>query len=346
MTIKWIDGFDHYTAPDQIFDVSGNIVMNATTGRWGGGSIYDSNHDHCALKKFDKMDVCYIGFAFMYSSGSGFLRSNGFSILKLMSQGYTPFVHIYINNSQYPEVRNNADTLLGTGPNVVNVNMWYYFEVRVVPHASAGEVMLRINEQPVVNLTGVNTNSSGAETKVGAYGLRPVRYLCTTRFDDLWVDDAQFHGNCKINTYMPNSDGLYSDWARSGGSNDYEMIDEKPADGDTTYISSTAKGDKSSFGITTGALNTVKAMHMHTRAKASNTLTRRIRMFIRSGGTDYDQPPTGALLSSYKTYNRLALTDPQDGQPWNQTKLEAAEFGIKTVRMSTTTSTTSTTTAA
>jgi hypothetical protein len=36
--------------------------------------------------------------------------------------------------------------------------------------------------------------------------------------------------------------------------------------------------------------------------------------------------------------------DPQDSNPWNQTKLEAAEFGLRMVDATTTTSTTSTTT--
>jgi hypothetical protein len=202
----------------------------------------------------------------------------------------------------------------------------------------------------VLNLSGIDTYNTGDVDLARLY-IRGIRSYKTTYYDDIWVDDAQFHGNCRIRTFYPDSDGTYSQWIRNTGSNDFEMVDERPPDGDTTYIYSVTKGHKSSFGITTGAFNEpAKGMQMIHRLRTPDTGARRVKLFVRSGAADHFAPVSKVISPSNVWYghnqlrNGLWLNDPADDNPWTQAKLEAAEFGVQLVGPTTTTSTTSTTT--
>lgn len=238
-----------------------------------------------------------------------------------------------------------AVTLGTTDNNLILNQVWQYLEFRVKIHDTAGEVEVRINEQTVLNETGLDTKGAGASNNIGAIYMNCIFNDIDTYFDDFYVDDAQFHGNIRVRTFMPDSDsGTHAQWTRSGGSNDYECIDEVPANDDTDYIYTTTKGHKSAFGITTGVIGVVKGVRLAHKIKAAASGVRRVRPFVRSGGADYEGPPGAVLTADYNFTLNVWQNDPQDGQPWNQTKLEAAEFGLRLVDGSTTTSTTSTTT--
>jgi hypothetical protein len=237
-----------------------------------------------------------------------------------------------------------ASTLLGSSADgVMTEATWYYLEVRVKIHATLGEVEVRVNEKTVLNLTGINT-------KATTDFIRGIRWssIATDRYiqmDDIYIDDAQFHGNCRVRTIMPDADSAtHFAFDRSGGSNDYECVDEAVVNDDTDYIYSVTKGHKSAFGITTGPIGVVKGIHLHNCVKAVTSGLRRIKPLVRSGGADYRGPVHSMVSASYQYKSHIFEADPQDDQPWNQTKLEAAEFGLELLDATTTTSTTTTST--
>jgi hypothetical protein len=185
---------------------------------------------------------------------------------------------------------------------------------------------------------------SGSYNTIGFLQLYGMYYNQEARWDDLYVDDAQFHGNVRVRTFTPDADGVHTDWERSGGANDYEAVDEAVTNEDTDYIKSSTKGHKSSFGITTGAIGVVKGIQLAQHIKAATSGVRRIKPLVRSGGADYNGPVSPVIPAGYKYFTEIFGADPQDSNPWNQTKLEAAEFGLTLLDATTTTSTTSTTT--
>ena len=128
---------------------------------------------------------------------------------------------------------------------------------------------------------------------------------------------------------MPDVDGNSADFTRSIGSNDYECVDETPSNEDTDYISSNTLNHKSIFGITTGALSTVKGIQVNNHVRVDDAGTRKIKAIARSNGADYQGTESEVITSDYLFESDIWELDPDDSGAWTQTKLEAAEFGLE-----------------
>jgi hypothetical protein len=358
MALLFIEGFDAVSVP-QLQDrgwltayYSFNSVGSGYS-RWPTGQGWATSNclgwiRYDGLKKTPRNEI-YLGFA-MYKAGNSTPGvSNGEPFLVFDDENNVGHIRVRVTPTYGITVVNNAGTVtLGTtADNLILNRTWMYLEFRVKIHDTAGEVQIRINEQTVLNETGLDTKGAGTD-KIGGIYINCIYNDIDVYFDDLYIDDAQFHGSVRVRTFMPDSAGTYAQWTRSGGSNDYECVDEAPSNEDTDYIYSVTKGHKSSFGITTGIIPTVKGMQMSHHLRASASGVRRVRPFVRSGGADYEGPPSGIISADYKYKicgsQGMWQNDPQDDSPWNQTKLEAAEFGLRLVDGTTTTSTTSTTT--
>jgi hypothetical protein len=344
MAIIYLNGFDHFTSATQHFDTVNALTMHPTAGRYGGGCIYENNPSHYGTKILSKnLSEIFIGLAAKFADGIPSYSSSD-PWLRLRGANQNTQVRVHLDGDRKIRLYNGSDTLLAQCSSVLDTN-WVYIEIRVKVHDTAGEVEVRINEQVDVNLSGLNTDPGG-DGVIRRFQIYGVNYILAYHlYDDLYVDDAQFHGNVRVRTFMPTGDSAtHFAWTRSGGSNDFEMVDEKPPDDDTTYIKSAVKGDKSAFTITPGTIvGPIKAIQISNRLYGATAALRRVRPFIRQGGADYNLPVTGSVGASYKTFQRIVAADPSDDNPWTQTKLENAEFGVEHVPNTTTTSTTTTT---
>jgi hypothetical protein len=156
------------------------------------------------------------------------------------------------------------------------------------------------------------------------------------------VDNAQFHGDKRAQSFYPDADGTHVDLAASAGAR-YQCVDEQGKNDDTDYVYGGGMGSKATFGITTGALTNVRAAQLITAPRKTGALVTAIKPIVRSGGADY-QGTEKVLTTTYNYTEDIFETDPDDSNPWTQTKLEAAEFGAEVTQFTTTTSTTTTTT--
>jgi len=320
-------------------------------GRWSAPNNYglclNSAPYYAGMKYLNKTKRLYVGMALYKANGTPTYTTGQPFFQFYDYDNVTRLVRMHMEADFSISVYNAAGTLLGqTAGGVVGNESWFYFEAYIKADASAGEVIIRINEQVVLNLSAKNTDS-GAAGNVGAIRMWQVNSAQDLYITDLYVDDAQFHGNCRVRSFVPDSDETHSDWTRNTGANDYECVDDiAPIDGDTTYIEGQNIDDKSSFGITTGALaEVVKGLAIDNYYRASNAgQPRRIQALVRSGGSDYKQPRSGSATTSYKMNYAVVEKDPQDNGTWNQSKIEAAEFGVALTYNTTTTSTTTTTT--
>jgi hypothetical protein len=106
-------------------------------------------------------------------------------------------------------------------------------------------------------------------------------------------------------------------------------VDDNPPNDDTDYIYSATVTNKSTFGITTGALGSVKGIQLNNRLKVDGLGTRLAKPVVRSNSVDYAGGVFNGITDSWLFYPRIYETDPDDSNPWTQTKLEAAEFGLQ-----------------
>jgi hypothetical protein len=339
MTLLWMDGFDHYNTGAMLADkgyiinmASGNYYVGASYARLDGNGL-QTNYTGYYFRRIlpgDTYATMYAGVAMRVITATTPSPSATYPFLAFLDGSGVIQVGLALTADYGISAYNGDGTLLGTSSNnVFPFNEWRYIEAKVTISDSGGVVEVRINGAVVLNLTSQDTKNGTDYIKYIQFST--FRHHLSTQFDDIYIDDAQFHGNCHITAFMPDSDSATNtDFVRSGGSNDYECVDENPPNNDTDYIKSSTVGHKSTFGITTGSLNTVEGIQVNNRVKAATAGNRKGKPLVRSNGADYQGAESDFLDNEYKNsiYGPWE-TDPDDSNPWTQTKLEAAEFGLE-----------------
>jgi len=331
MALLFLEGFDIYADGDDVAKkwASASLSTLTSSGRFGTKAASASVISHILQKNLNlgNKTTLIIGFAFYLGAGTPSYSST-YPFIKIMDESDAIQVRVHMNSSFGFVVYNGAGTLLGSSASSVYQNSrWHYFEVKTVIHDTTGSVEIRLDEATILNLTSKDTKYGSAYAdRFKLYGINGIAYNI---WDDFYVDDTNFQGNVHVKTFRPDSDGNSSDFTRSTGSNDYECVDEEGSNEDTDYIYSDTLNHKSIFGITTGALGTVSGVQVNCDCRIDQAGTRKITPICRSNSVDYDGIESPALAANYKYETSIWETDPDDSNPWTQTKLEAAEFGLE-----------------
>jgi len=333
MTLLFMDGFEHYATADLSgkWDFRGGTFeeLGSSYGRFGtnGIRLYAAGAYLRKLISGSKSTI-YFGGAFYKASTGATSETTGSGMFRVYDESQVLQVIVRLDPSYGFSVYRGDGTLLGSSsPGLVGDRQWHYLEVKVTISDTVGVVEVKLDESQIINLTSRDTrNGSEYIGYVQISGEIINKYFY---WDDIYIDDSQFQGNCHVKAFMPDSNGTYTDFTRSVGSNDYEAVDANPPDDDTDYIYSSTDEDKSTFGITTGSLETVKGMQLNNRLLLANAGVRTVKPVVRSNGTDYIGGVFPTIISTPLFYSRIYETDPDDSGAWTQTKLEAAEFGLK-----------------
>lgn len=213
---------------------------------------------------------------------------------------------------------------------------WYYLEMKVTIHPSAGSAYVRVNGQQVIAITGVNTAALGTAGAncfcIGSPGGTPAWYI-----DDLYLCDAtgsvnnDFLGDIRVDPIYPSGNGNSSQFAGSDGNStdNYALVDETAQNGDTDYVESGTVGNKDTyaFGDLASASGTVFGLGLYPILKKTDAGSRSVCSIARLGGTEVDSADK-VLGSSYAPYPDIRETKPGGGA-WTITDINNAEFGIK-----------------
>jgi hypothetical protein len=147
---------------------------------------------------------------------------------------------------------------LGTGTSVLassalsdfyTFNTWVHVQVKLVLHATAGSLIVKINGIEVINYTGQTAITTGSCTAIG-WATNNTGSGARIWVDDLWVCDTtdatatqgrpnnDFLGDLKVATIVPDGAGDTTQWTPSTGSN-WATLDENPPS-TTDYVSTDA----------------------------------------------------------------------------------------------------------
>lgn len=332
MSLIFMDGFDHYTF-DQRIDKgwvgSQFSDIGSTYARFSGQGLHITSGNYYQTCDIGvNKSTIYFGYAVKKIYGGNPAVSTSYPFLRFMDESGVDQVLIMVNSAYGIVAYDGSPSLLGSSSDgVIPDQKWFYLELKVTISATVGEVTARVNETQVLNLTS-------QDTKNGSDYIRQVRLYCMynnldTSFDDIYIDDAQFHGDCRIRSFTPDSiSSVNNDFTASAGNKD-ECVDEDQSNEDNDYITSNTLNHKQTFGITTGSLGTVIGIQLNNHCKIDEAGTRKITPLIRSNSTNYSGTETSEITADYLFENEIWETDPDDSNPWTQTKLEAAEFGLE-----------------
>jgi hypothetical protein len=332
MALLMIESFDHFTHSqegERGWLGGWSIVIGSAYARFGGQGMVVSGNDYKRYKDIGvNKTTLYFGIAFKKDGSGTPTYHASWPLFMFKDESDVIQVKFHVNPNFGISVYDGSSALLGsTSDFIIPEQKWIYLETKVTISATVGVVEVRVNGVEVINETGL-------DTKNGSDYMRYISLGCVysnfnSHWDDIYIDDAQFHGDCRIRTFMPDSiSSTNNDFTASAGNKD-ECVDEAQSNDDTDYIVSDTLNHKQTFGITTGALGTVIAIQLNNHCRIDEAGTRKIKPVIRSNSTNYQGTETEDITADYLFESEIFETDPDDSNPWTQTKLEAAEFGLE-----------------
>jgi hypothetical protein len=220
-----------------------------------------------------------------------------------------------------------------SSPAVV-ANAWQHVEVKVVIHASAGSVEVRVDGTTVLLSTGINTGNATC-TQVSTsnsgypYGVAPTFYIKDYAiWDTTGALNNTFLGSCFVYSLRPDSD-VSGTWTITGGAGSaFASINETNPDDDTKYISSpfpAATADVCTLTDLPSDATSVKALMAFVRSRKSDGGDGNLQISLISGastGNGSDRP----ITTAYTYWSDIFETDPATSAQWAVAAVNAAKI--------------------
>lgn len=252
--------------------------------------------------------------------------------------------YVAINSTGRIEVRNNSNTVLGTGTNIFPLSDWFYLEVGYTMSATVGAVEVKVTRSGAVTtelaLTGIN-NVAGI-ANVGAVSPIWIRsdgnannfspatydYYCN---DNSGAVDNTYWGDTRYEYIYPSAAGNSTQFTPSAGSN-WDAVNESPGHNtDTDYVENNVSGNKDLYTMTdpittASVIRNVKVI-VTARAPAGGAS---LKIDVRSGSTTSAGASQAASTGAYaELYRDLKGINPVTSAAWTLAEVNALEAGFE-----------------
>lgn len=215
----------------------------------------------------------------------------------------------------------------------------FFFEIKIVFHATTGSITIRVNEQQVMNLTGLDTiNTGSGDAFPSEVWFGGSNSSMRHEIDDLYIADGagslnnDFLGDVANRRLLPTGNGATNDFLGSDGNStdNYLLVDEDNPDSDTTYTGSATVGEKDLYAYQNLASSpaSIAAISVVTFGKKTDAGAKTFVHVVRSNVTEEDS----AALTPAETYGHqysIFETDPNTSAAWTEAGVNAAQAGVK-----------------
>jgi hypothetical protein len=329
MALLWADSFQGYATAQLIYRyyVAAGGITIGTGGRNGYNCLkFDDDSEPVVVYLTTTKTTICAGFAIKRSQVYDTVDRTLFALYE--NATLHTDIRFELSTGRLKATRNGTVLGITTNP-ATPLNVWAHIQIKIVVNDAAGAVLIKVNDQTVLNLTGVDTQNggTGAVNQVKLYGIASG----TTYISDYWIDDADLLGDCRIECIMPGGAGDTTAWTPSAGAN-RECVDEIGPDGDTSYVSSATVDqiDTYEFGNLVPASGLVKGVMASVWARKDDAGVRQMAIVARPGSTDRIGD-TITLADTYTYYRQLWDLNPDTSGEWSIAEVNASEFGIKMV---------------
>lgn len=337
MTLVFSDSFDHYTTLTHKWTTMASTSFNpsAGNGRFGAGiNVFFSNSgsQSCSLT-IPAASTYVFGFALKVASGTTLWDQPWFQF----RESATVHIDLRFDSSRRPYLTRNGTTLASSS-GAITPDVWYYFEVKIVVHDSAGSVELRVNAVNVASASSVDTKNGGTGV-IDTFGIVVANSGAGQgfSFDDFYILNTSgsvnndFLGDTRIQAIFPSGNGNSSQLDGSDGNttDNYLLVDEAAPNSDTDYVESADVGDKDTYacGDVTPTSGAVAGVFILPWVKKTDAGVRSVVSVARLSGTETDSADK-VLSTSYQYLSDVRETKPGGGA-WSISDVNSAEFGVK-----------------
>src|SRR5882724_1610727 len=341
MTVLWMDDPSYYSNAQlsSRYDNVTAITVNAATGRFGTASWRTNNNNNFgALVKLlpSSSATLTAGFSFKLIT----LTTQGNDMVTFLDSG-TAQTSVWVTATGQIQLLRGGTTVFGTlSTNALQIGVWYRMEFKLTVDPSAGVAEVRINGTSVgwfpstgsLNTRG-SANSSANQVRMGNIVNNTPNIFDANDFvvTDNNSPNAGFLGDKKCYLRMPNSDSSVQ-WTRLSGASNYLMVNENPADDDTTYNSSSTPTQLDLLGLPAlpGAATNIVAINNVIKSRKDDAGTRTIHDVMKSNTTQSES--ADIPLSTTYQYNDFILDqDPDTSAAWTPTGANALLVGYKEI---------------
>ncbi len=347
MALIFIDGFDHYATADVTdkYLSSAGEGIDTTDFRSGLGALKFSGSNGQITVAVPNQVTYIVGFGFKISTPQT-LDTRDLVNFNEDSPALGTHVTLQLTgDKKFRVIRgNNVDFLgtLGTTTDRFDLNDgFHYIEFKVTVDDSTGSFELKLDEESVLSVTGVDTrNNDAIEAPLGV--IKEIVFnqvpgsVNDTFYDDLYICDTtgsknnDFLGDCQVTTIFPKADGALEDWATQSGTDSFAMVDENPPDDDTTYVQSNVSTEQDSFDMDdVSSMTTILGIQL-TEYSRFLTGAASIKHLVRVNSTNF-LGNTKVLAATFDFHMHVFEDDPDISNNWTISGLNAAEFGMEVV---------------
>lgn len=199
---------------------------------------------------------CVVGAAWLFGTTT---ISNLLRVAEFKSAG-TTLGYVSGTGDGHLGFYSGTGTLMATTSVVFAPGVWHYLEIKFIPHATAGTVIIRSNEVEVLNFTGVTTVGPNVTLDGIVFNARSGASPGTS-VDDMYLLDLvdetatagrannDWLGDVKVAHLIPTADGATVTMTPSTAGAHFGLVDETPPN-TTDYVSALGGGSvKDLYGM-------------------------------------------------------------------------------------------------
>lgn len=251
-----VDGFDNYGVGTQRWTLGASMALSSSRSRhaWGQGAE-NTGFSGIGFPWIELPQVASIIFegAFKLTFFGSQQRLLSFGKLGVTSGDHA---EIRLSDSKHPYVVHTQSGAVILGPtvgpeHVMEIGNWYWFQVHMIPHATAGYFKFAVNGKTWLEGSNLNTKHSSFAALIDSFRLAHGAFSNYHYDDFVWQDGAtgEFQGDVVVLGKRPISAGYITQFAVTGAATNHEAVDEVTADDNTSYVSSDTEGERDSYII-------------------------------------------------------------------------------------------------
>lgn len=227
---------------------------------------------------------------------------------------------------------NSSGTLLGTSSICLTANSYKHIEIKVLRHASAGTIEVRVDGVVKLALTGLALGATDiGQYWIGSWVRTSLESTPSNRYKDFVLWDGvgsvgnDFQGSVAVRDLYTDAD-IDLNWTPSTGSTGWDLLD-KTTPADSTYISAAdPPPDPAKFSLTDlpPEVTTIKALLPIMRAQKTDGGDCNVQVGLTPNNVDWTAGTDVPLTTSFTYTWDVSEVSPDTGVAWTPTEVNDA----------------------